>query len=277
MLKQSLFHRLFTAYARGPEHPMKRRLIGWVVGALKGRKVRAWCGFGWMDLDLRDLIQFSLFMNGAFEPTTRARVEAQLRPGDLFVDVGANVGIFSIMAANNGAQVVALEPNPSICAELLANRAVNGLDVPLRVVSVAADERVDIVPFGVPCAANRGTSRQVETEAGDTVHAPTMPLASICARLGEEKIRLVKIDVEGAELRVLRGLLEGPSALRPEAIVFEYLPDHFQYAETPHGLIDYLEAAGYVVETLNGAPYDRRGPIEESNLWARLRLNTECA
>jgi hypothetical protein len=97
-----------------------------------------------------------------------------------------------------------------------------------------------------------------------------MPLASICERLGEERIRLVKIDVEGAELRVLRGLLEGPSALRPEAIVFEYLPDHFQYSESPHGLIDYLEAAGYVIETLDGAPYDRRGPIEEGNLWARL-------
>ena len=271
MLKQSLFDRLFTAYARGPEHPMKRRIIGWIVQALGSRRVRAWCGFGWMDLDLRDIIQFSLFMGELFEPTTRSRVEAYVRPGDLFIDVGANVGLFSVMAANKGARVVALEPNPSICAELLANRTANGLDTTLRVVCAAAGDRFDIAPFGVPCAANRGTSRQMETEAGDTVQIPIIPLAIICERLGERSIRLVKIDVEGAELKVLHGLLEGALALRPEAIVFEYLPDHFQYADRPNGLIDYLETAGYAVETLDGAAYDGRELIEESNLWARLR------
>jgi FkbM family methyltransferase len=250
---------------------MKRRIIGWIAKVLDDRRVRTWCGFGWMDLDLRDLIQFSLFTGDGFEPATRARVEAHLHPGDLFIDVGANVGLFSVMAANKGARVVALEPNPNICDELLANRTANDLDKVLRVLCVAAGDRFDVAPFGVPCPENRGTSRQIDVDGRDAILSPIMPLAFICERLEERRIRLVKIDVEGAELKVLRGLLEGASALRPEAIVFEYLPEHFQYSDTPDGMLEYLETAGYAIETLDGAAYDRGGPIEESNLWARLR------
>jgi hypothetical protein len=79
-----------------------------------------------MDLDLKDPIQFTLFMNHAFEPRTRARADAYLRLGDLFIEVVvANVRPVFLHGSQKGGPSIVLEPNARICAALVANRAAN--------------------------------------------------------------------------------------------------------------------------------------------------------
>jgi FkbM family methyltransferase len=276
MTEARLFDRAFTAYARGPDHPAKLRIIGWIVRWLGERRVRAQCAFGCFDLDLRDLIQSKIFFNGAFEPLTLNRVLGLLEPGDCFVDVGANIGQFAIAAGNRlrgSGRVIAVEPNPPICGELLRNRAINGLDGTVSIVSAAISDARRMVAFGVPERENRGTSREVTGPFPDSFHLFTASLREICRGLGITAIKAMKVDVEGAELSVLRSLLEGGPDLRPEHIVLEYLPKHFAYAGLAGELLSYLDQQGYDLLTVEGEPYRAEAALPESNLWARRRAS----
>lgn len=270
--KISLLDRAFTAYARSVQHRGKDRLIRSFARLLSKEKIRAWCKFAWFNLNPQDYLQSHLLYGRAFEARSLSNVSAFLREGDVFLDIGANVGLYSLLAASRHARVLAVEPNPSICAELLENIHLNACGDRVKVANVAAGDAQDIIHIGIPEQRNRGMSREVDpSRVSGAVCVATMRIAAVCRALGMTDIRLVKIDVEGAELHALRGLLEGPDALRPQAILFEYLPEHFSYGDAPHALIRYLNSHGYAVKTIDGNEYVLNAPIDECNLWAELR------
>jgi FkbM family methyltransferase len=120
-----------------------------------------------------------------------------LRPGDLFVDVGANVGIYSIFAAERDARVIAVEPDPDTAARLQSNADLNRYSI--EVLECALAERLSTESFtvGLDCLnhfADLGSPgvRQVAVRTLDDI-------------IGQDQVRGVKIDVEGSELRVLQG------------------------------------------------------------------------
>jgi FkbM family methyltransferase len=120
-----------------------------------------------------------------------------LGPGDLFIDVGANVGVYSLWAADLGARVIAVEPDPLAASRLRENVGLNpGIDV--TVVEAAATELDGMTTLTVGHdAENRlGGERQVKSVALDSVAG------------SEPVVHGIKIDVEGAERLVLEGARE---------------------------------------------------------------------
>jgi FkbM family methyltransferase len=117
-----------------------------------------------------------------------------LRDGGLFVDVGANVGTYTIWAAELGAEVIALEPAPDTFALLQENIALNGYDV--AAVQAAAGDR---------CGTARFTSG---LDAGNSL-CPDGPavteLVTVDTLIGDRRVAGMKVDVEGFEIEVLRG------------------------------------------------------------------------
>jgi FkbM family methyltransferase len=220
-----------------------------------------------------DVIQRQLLISGTFEPLTMRLVGSLLREGGSFVDVGANIGVFSIAAAKTmggSGRVLAIEPNPSICAELLENRRLNSLESSIAVVNAAVGNRSRLAAFGVPFKDNQGTCREVDGTFANRFYSYTVPLADVCAELGIDRIKLLKIDVEGAENSVLDGVLDW-ERLRPEHIVLEYLPEHFDYSSGDGpGMLDRLVEYGYELATVEGDGINS-GPIPEGNVWARLK------
>jgi FkbM family methyltransferase len=127
-----------------------------------------------------------------------------LHPGDLFVDIGANQGGWSLMVAGRGAQVLAFEPVPVTRARLLANVAANSASVRgrIRVSELALGETAGQARFTADLdAANRRIGED-EAARGDVIVAEVG-----CAddALRDEEPAVIKIDVEGGELGVLRG------------------------------------------------------------------------
>lgn len=124
-----------------------------------------------------------------------------LRPGDLFLDVGANVGSFSVLASGVvGARSVALEPVPSTFRSLQRNIAINGLRERVSPICVAAAAEAGVVRF----STDRDTVNQVvdASYAGGAVDVPTRPLDEV----GDlTSLALCKVDVEGFEREVLEG------------------------------------------------------------------------
>lgn len=120
-----------------------------------------------------------------------------IRPGDVFVDVGANVGTYSLWAGDHGARVLAFEPHPVAATRLRTNVAMN--DFPIAVYEAALGEKAGALAL---------TEDLESTNHLDFTHSSgSIPIAVLTL---DEVIRdqgdfLMKIDVEGAEELVLRG------------------------------------------------------------------------
>jgi FkbM family methyltransferase len=136
---------------------------------------------------------------------------ASLRPGDLFVDVGSNVGSYAIWAAESGAEVIALEPAEDTFSLLRENVALNGY--PISIIRAAA--------AAAPGTA-RFTSGQDCVNRLDPEGATETRVVTIDSTIGNRTAAGMKVDVEGFEIEVLRGCERALSEHRVRLIQLEW-------------------------------------------------------
>jgi len=125
-----------------------------------------------------------------------------LRPGSTFVDCGANIGLWSLIASplvGKTGRVFAFEPNPATSDKLAANVSANSLDN-VTVVRAAVGARSGIAPFR--CESSHNISALCEQTTTETIPVPVVTLDEY---VGDQPVHAIKIDVEGYELDVLRG------------------------------------------------------------------------
>lgn len=267
-------HRLIARYARASNHPAKLRVLRYICRFLRIDGILAATQHGLMRLNASDFVKARLLVDGVFEPRTTALIESLLSEGDCFVDVGANIGSFSLSAARKigpSGRVLAIEPFPDNCADLLENRRLNGLQDVIEIASVAVNDVDAFLQFAVPDASNRGMSREVRGlgDRSDKYRVKGVLLSELIQNVGLSRVDAMKVDVEGSELRVLRGLLGSSGAFPPPShIIFEFLPDDFDYGATPDVLLRFLTDHGYRLATVEGSNYERGIVIPENNLWA---------
>jgi FkbM family methyltransferase len=144
------------------------------------------------------------------------------------VDVGANWGYFTLVAAHLvGARgrVLALEPDPGLFRLLLGNASRNAL-AQITCVNVAAADANGRARFvAAPAdAGNSGLARLAAAGERSDFECTTAPLDDLLRRQQVDRVDFVKIDVEGAETRVLRGMLDGLRAGRYRYVLLECHP-----------------------------------------------------
>jgi FkbM family methyltransferase len=153
-----------------------------------------------------------LAASGRWEPHVTAAFRALLEPGNLCVDVGANIGYNALLAAQlvgPEGHVYALEPSQQTHEWLLENLRLNGTNnvTALQVAAGAADGEVLLRdrPDG---QSVRSTVGEIDESlpAESLVSVPVQTVASLIQPSDLTRLRLVKIDVEGFELEVLRGV-----------------------------------------------------------------------
>ncbi len=134
-----------------------------------------------------------------------------LRGGGLFVDVGANVGTYTIWAVECGAEVMALEPAADTFGLLLENVALNGYKV--SAFQAAAGDRCGAARF----SAGRDTCNRFDP------HGPVETrMVTIDSLIGGRRVAGMKVDVEGFEIDVLRGCTHALSERRIGLIQLEW-------------------------------------------------------
>jgi len=160
----------------------------------------------------------------ANELPVQEAIASLLRPGDVFFDIGANVGFFSLIAARcvgSEGRVFAFEPVPDIAAQLVTNAGLNGFT------------NITVLPFAI---ADRDGSMNLQTTRhpggatlegfgtpGDRTGVITVTGRSLDSLVSEGAIpppNVIKVDVEGAESAVLRGATALLSSAHP-AVVYE--------------------------------------------------------
>ena len=165
-----------------------------------------------------------------------------LRPGDLFLDVGANIGSYTVLAAGAaGARVIAVEPIPETCERLRKNVAVNGLA-----------DRVLLVNKGL--AAREGELRFTATldcvnhvaVDGESEHCIAVPVTTIDHLCRETIPSIIKIDVEGFEDQVLAGAAKTLSSPAVLAVVMETNRSGARYGKRDDALFAEMRRLGFV-------------------------------
>ena len=153
-------------------------------------------------------------------------LRAQVAPGGVFVDVGANVGTYAMALARRigaAGTVIAIEPHPVTHARLAFNRAASGFSQVTLVAAAAgpADGELLIETDG----DNLGASHIVADNAGsNAIRVRSLRLQRILDDAAVSQVDALKIDVEGFEDRVLTGFFrEAPASLWPRAVVIEHL------------------------------------------------------
>lgn len=205
-----------------------------------------------MRLDLRDYIQLRIYYE-SHEPHQLAFFERFLRTGDVVVDVGAHVGIFTLVGASRvrpGGAVHSFEPVPANFEALEANIALNGFDnvVTNRAAVGCENGQVEMgVPDAVPDRDAATSAMYTVGGAGRTVTAPLTTLDSYAAEhLDGHEIRILKMDVEGLEPSALDGFRARLDEAPPDAIVLEVnLELLHRHGFTGGDLLDRLGGAGY--------------------------------
>lgn len=137
--------------------------------------------------------------------------------GGVFVDIGANMGFFSLFAATKKAKIIAIEPQPILFDRLSTNMFLNNIDACL--VNVAVGEREET---GSLIQTNKDYgSGMIGQGEGETVRI--RPLLDILTESQISHIDVLKIDIEGYEDRALLPFLnKAPDSLLPKHIIMEY-------------------------------------------------------
>ncbi|MFJ3249091.1 FkbM family methyltransferase [Streptomyces sp. NPDC086782] len=166
-----------------------------------------------------DVIQRYLYLFGVWEPHLTAFITSRLQPGDTFIDVGANIGYYSVLASRlvgPAGHVVAIEPCPAFHRALTDNASLNGCRN-VRTVQAAVHDSTDRLTFYLETSTNLGGTTTVRPRAVESsFEADAAPLYQLVISDEFETARLIKIDVEGGEAAAVSGLLPVLPRLRDD-------------------------------------------------------------
>lgn len=218
----------YRAYRNGPFRPFHSALRHLLRRAV-GSRYRITLGSGLrMEVDLTQGIQSTIFWyDGDVEPQLTWALREFLPRGGWMIDCGANCGLFGLEARQHrDARVVFVEPHPTLAAQVRRNIQANGWSDACRVIEAAASDHEGHADLFL-CATNDG-SHSLDADwpilggrPTAKVRVPVVTLDRVIREhLASERVGFLKIDTEGHDLSVLRGLGD---QLRPDRLAMLYL------------------------------------------------------
>ena len=210
-------------------------------------------GIKW-SLDLDQGIDLSIYVFGCFEPKTTRALQELIAPGDIVIDIGANIGAHTLgMARLVGAtgRVIAFEPTRFAHAKLLRNLELNtSLAVRVTVEQIFLTDRPTSPAPGTVYSSwplNRTNELHAKHRgaAEDTTGASAKTLDDYVLTHSIERVGLIKLDVDGHECQVLRGADQVLKSHRP-IILMELAPYTLcEAGDSVEELLRILAEAGY--------------------------------
>jgi FkbM family methyltransferase len=224
----------------GPVTTVRRRRVNWT-------------------LDLREGIDFSIWLLGAFELTTVRAYERIVQPGDVVLDIGANIGAHALhlaRAVGAGGKVWAIEPTDYAIGKLRTNIALNPdlagriICCQVMLVDQADDNPVPPLHSSWPLIGDSNLHKQHGGRLMPAKNARAVTLDTLIREYGIERVDFIKLDIDGHECNMLRGARETLNSRRP-VILLELSPHQLdECGGSIEELIDLLAAAGYALHNV---------------------------
>ena len=197
-----------------------------------------------------------------------------LRPGEFFLDVGANVGSFTVIAAGAvGARVMAVEPIPSTFAHLSRNIVLNGLTGLVRTCQCGMSDSSGTLRFMKDLDCVNHILAQ-----GEDLPAIEVPVRTMDDLVGSDVPVLIKIDVEGHERSVLLGASGTLADPRLLAVVMETNGSGARYGISDAELVSIMQGHGF--SAYGYEPFDRQliavSKVDGNTVFVRERATVEA-
>ncbi len=187
---------------------------------------------------------------GYFEHGTEIYIRTILKEGLTFIDIGANLGIYTLYALKAGCSVYSYEPTPRIYKILLDNIGINGFEPSkkARVFNLAISDNEGEVDFSIFDVSGHN-SFYPQTESDKKIKVKTVSLDKHLSHLS--KVDIVKIDVEGAEPLVLNGMKNIIQNNPQIKIILEFAPNNLERSGIkPLDFINTINAMGLSIKII---------------------------
>ena len=213
----------------------------------------------------RDLFAMNVLLRGGWETYELRLFRNSIRPGMTVVDVGAHVGLYSLAAASalgGSGKVVAFEPEPSNYQLLIRNIEANGFSNVVPVREAVSDKR-GTLDFYVDRMHSTLHSLRPLTEG--QASSTTVDVTSLDEFFGEERVDLIKMDIEGAEGGVLEGMAGVIERNQKLKLFTEFNPTFLRAAGTdPVAFVNKLLVYGFSIHEISQSenrliPFDGGG------------------
>jgi FkbM family methyltransferase len=206
MFKPStLLGNIFRYYLKSFSHPFKIRIQN-ILGKnifSGGINLKNKDGVSF-DLDANDWITRIMLLDGNYENDSTKLAKNILNDGGVFLDIGANFGLYTCITAvnNKTLSVFAVEPNYKIMGKLVNNIAINNLQNRVKVINTAVSNKMQTVALDQLFSDNMGTAVTSPTSTA-SLSIVSCTLDFICDTFKLDEIDLIKIDIEGNEFEIL--------------------------------------------------------------------------
>lgn len=217
--------------------------------------------------DLRDPLMREVCLTGRYEPQETLLLQHLLAPGLTFLDVGANWGYFTLLAAHlvgSAGRVVSVEADPRACTALRGNLTKNGLGHTTVVQGAASDQEGTLTlqaygsdddedsNFGVLTASPAVSSAR-------RFHVEAVLLDRLLDAAGVDRVHVMKMDIEGAEARAMYGLRRRLERHLVDRIILELHPLLLEReGSSAHSVIAAVSALGYRAWQIDHSPAAHR-------------------
>ncbi|MBV8072848.1 MAG: FkbM family methyltransferase [Acidobacteriaceae bacterium] len=191
----------------------------------------------------------SRFLLGTFEPAAQRILGRCLRAGDVFFDIGANVGFFSVLAARfvgPSGEIHAFEPLPANARQIANNVALNEFSQ-IEVHEIALSERDGTFAFRVSAVPTFGALSDSPMAVDQEIASVDVTVRALDSWMGENKARsprLIKLDIEGSEVGFLKGAQETIEKCRPVLLI--------ELHGTNEPVAAFFESRSYTVDIVGG-------------------------
>lgn len=166
-----------------------------------------------------------LFTPQYFDGREREILEARIKPGFVFIDVGANIGAYALFVAaraGHDARILCVEPQPDVFDRLVYNVRLNPFATVKAIDCAVADKPGELTLFLEPSNSGETSMKIVGSGGAGAIRVPATTLLDLVRQEGYERVDAIKLDVEGAEDVILEPFLrEAPRSLWPDLMIVE--------------------------------------------------------
>lgn len=188
-------------------------------------------GLNWR-LDLREGVDFSVFLLGKFEPDLIGAYKRLIRPGATVIDIGANIGSHTLPLAaqvGKGGRVIAVEPTlyafERLVEHINLNPDISDHVTPIQMMLMGSPQEklATAIESSWPLETPEGAHSEHSGVAKATTGAVVGTLNDLVAEKSLRRVDVLKLDVDGYDVEVLRGAKDVLAEFRP-TIFFEHAP-----------------------------------------------------